>query len=658
MSQSAPAVNANANAVNAEPTRMSRTSIATVCLAGTFEEKMRAAAEAGFDGIEVFEPDLVASPLSPEQVRDLAAELGLTLDLYQPFRDLEGVEESVFQDNLRRLEGKFQLMQRLGVDLILLCSNVGTATSWEDEVAVDQLRRAADLAAGYQIRIAYEALAWGRFVNTYEHAWSLVEQADRPNLGVCLDSFHILSRRGDVSGFRAIPGEKVFFVQMADAPIMLMDVLSWSRHHRNFPGEGGFDLVTFMRELYATGYTGPISLEVFSDIYRQTESVRTAREAMRSLQWLDDAQAGEAPTHPTGWDFAEVRAAEPADLAEVLTQLGFEDHGRHRTKDVHLFSAGHARVVTNDRTEAPLEHAGGSVIASIGLQVPDPRTTADHARALHYPKAWRANRADEMVLRGVQAPDGTEVFLAPTSAAAPQWVAEYGRNDGGRVAGAAAPRDAGAGTEPAGVVAGDGLILGIDHVNLAQPWQWFEEGVLFYRSLFGLEAQVSNDVPSPQGLVRSEVMRTPDGAVRVPLNLIPHGLDPGRSSTTRTVTGQIDHDELRLKAAYPQHVAFLASDAVEVARRARARGLRMLPVPSNYYEDLAARFALDEAFLAELRENDVMYDRDEGGEFLHFYTRTVGTVFFEVVERRDGYEGYGAGSAPVRLAAQYDLDRQ
>ncbi|MFC7401714.1 bifunctional sugar phosphate isomerase/epimerase/4-hydroxyphenylpyruvate dioxygenase family protein [Citricoccus sp. GCM10030269] len=623
------------------PHRMSRTSIATVCLAGTLEEKMRAAAEAGFDGIEVFEPDLVASPLSPEQVRELAEELGLSLDLYQPFRDLEGVEDEVFEDNLRRLEAKFQLMRRLGVDLILLCSNVGTATRWEDEVAVEQLRRAADLAADYSIRIAYEALAWGRFVNTYEHSWSLVEQADHANLGICLDSFHILSRRGDVTGFRNIPGEKIFFVQMADAPIKLMDVLSWSRHHRNFPGEGGFDLVSFMRELYATGYTGPVSLEVFSDIYRQTESVRTAREAMRSLRWLDDAQAGDAPAHPTGWDFAEVRAAEPAALAEVLTQLGFADNGRHRTKDIRLFSAGEARVVTNDRHEGPLDQAGGSVIASIGLQVPDPRATAHHARDLHYPQAWRANRADEMVLRGVQAPDGTEVFLAP-SAAAPQWVQEYGARSG----------------EPASADVGNGLLLGIDHVNLAQPWQWFEEGVLFYRSLFGLEAQVSNDVASPQGLVRSEVMRTPDGAVRIPLNLIPHGLDPGRSSDTRTITSQIDHDELRLKAAYPQHVAFLATDAIEVARRARARGLRMLPVPSNYYEDLAARFDLDTTLLAELREHDVMYDRDERGEFLHFYTRTVGTVFFEVVERRDGYDGYGAGSAPVRLAAQYDLDRQ
>jgi 4-hydroxyphenylpyruvate dioxygenase len=48
-----------------------------------------------------------------------------------------------------------------------------------------------------------------------------------------------------------------------------------------------------------------------------------------------------------------------------------------------------------------------------------------------------------------------------------------------------------------------------------------------------------------------------------------------------------------------------------------------------------------------------MYDRDERGEFLHFYTESLGSVFFEIVERRGGYAGYGATNAPVRLAAQH-----
>src|SRR5699024_2444250 len=102
-------------------------SIATVCLSGTLAEKLRAAAGAGFEGVEIFEQDLVVSPRAPEQMRGRAAGLGLSRDLYRPCRDLLCVEEDVFQDNLRRLESKFQLMQRLGMGQILVCSNVATA---------------------------------------------------------------------------------------------------------------------------------------------------------------------------------------------------------------------------------------------------------------------------------------------------------------------------------------------------------------------------------------------------------------------------------------------------------------------------------------------------------------------------------------------------
>ena len=118
-----------------------KTSIATVCLAGTLEEKMQACARAGFDGIEIFEQDLVVSPSSPAEIKALADRLDLTLDLYQPFRDLEGVTEELFQDNLHRLEAKFVLMQELGMDMILVPSNVATATIDDDAVVADQLRR-------------------------------------------------------------------------------------------------------------------------------------------------------------------------------------------------------------------------------------------------------------------------------------------------------------------------------------------------------------------------------------------------------------------------------------------------------------------------------------------------------------------------------------
>lgn len=199
-----------------------RTSIATVCLSGTLEEKLQAAASAGFAGVEIFEQDLIVSPSSPESIAALAAELGLSLDLYQPFRDFEGVDEEQFAANSAWAEAKFQLMKRMGMTTILLCSNVGTATIDADEVVIDQLRRLGDLAEKYDVDVAYEALAWGRFVSEYDRAWDLVKAADHPRIGTCLDSFHILSRRTDLSRIAEIPGEKIFFLQLADAPALSM----------------------------------------------------------------------------------------------------------------------------------------------------------------------------------------------------------------------------------------------------------------------------------------------------------------------------------------------------------------------------------------------------------------------------------------------------
>ena len=230
-----------------------RTGIATVCLSGTLEEKMRAAAKAGFDGIEIFEADLVSSPLSPEAVRSLAADLGLGLDLYQPFRDLDSVPDELYRANLRRAEAKFRLMGRLGIETILVCSNVATASIDDDALRAEQLRGLAELAADHGVKVAYEALAWGTYVSDYEHAWRIVADADHPNLGTCLDTFHILSRGWDTEPIEKIPAEKIFFVQVADAPKLSMDVLSWSRHYRVFPGEGQFDLPTFLGHVARTG---------------------------------------------------------------------------------------------------------------------------------------------------------------------------------------------------------------------------------------------------------------------------------------------------------------------------------------------------------------------------------------------------------------------
>lgn len=642
-----------------------RTGIATVCLSGTLKEKMQACAVAGFDGIEIFEQDLVTSPWTPEDVRKMAEDLGLTLDLYQPFRDFDSVSGDLLAANLRRAQAKFRLMGRLGMDTILVCSNVATATIDSDDLRTEQLGQLAALAGDYGVKVAYEALAWGKFVSDYEHAHRLVEAVDHPSLGTCLDSFHILSRDWDTAPIEAFSPEKIFFVQVADAPKLSMDVLSWSRHYRVFPGEGQFELAKFMGHVVRAGYAGPVSLEIFNDVFRQSDVERTAVDGMRSLIWLEEQSAkwlqanapllpagGAAVTsgtqgaarrrypmelatlpqvaEPAGFNFAEVKAADPAGLEKVLGQLGFEFNGRHRTKDVQLWTMGHARVIINEAAADAVDSS--PAIAALGFDVDSPVIASARARQLKAPAVPRKSQANEEVFQGFAAPDSTEIFLC------------QGSPDGT----AAWTREFGAGLE----VPAAGATAVVDHVNLAQPWQHFDEAVLFYTSALALEPQPFAEVPSPTGLVRSQVMLTGDRAVRLVLNLAPLIQQDGAAGGSGTAGP--DGGASAQRRTYQEHIAFAVDDLVATARDCKARGLEFLQIPANYYEDLDARFGLDPEFLATLQELNLLYDRDADGEFLHFYTATVGSVFFEMVERRGGYDGYGAPNAPVRHAVQYD----
>ena len=589
-----------------------RTSIATVSLSGSLTGKLDAAARAGFDGVEIFENDLLASPLTPEDIRARCADLGLRIDLYQPMRDIEAVPEPEFARNLRRARHKFELMRRLGADTVLVCSSVSPQAVDDDALAAEQLGRLADLAGESGIRVAYEALAWGRHVSTYDHAWRIVETAGHPALGTCLDSFHILSRGSDPQGIAHIPGEKIFFLQLADAPLLAMDVLQWSRHYRCFPGQGGFDVAGLVRQVLATGYDGPLSLEVFNDVFRQADAGPTAVDARRSLLVLQEA-VGKAPLPdpvvPTGVAFAELVTPDAEPLAALLGALGFTRTARHRGKPVALWEQGEARILVNTGTAVRRD---GTRLAAIGLESPDPAGAARRAEALLAPVLPRRRAPEDAPLDAVAAPDGTELFFCATGRPElPDWRADF---------------------ENTGVPPAQADIRGVDHLALTQPWHHFDEAALFHRGVLGLHAQESVDVADPYGLMRSRAVTTPDGSVRIALTV-------GAAPTDDTV--------------HAQHIALATDDVVAAARRFREAGGSLLPVPANYHDDLAARFEFAEGELETYRDLGILYDRDDRGVFRHCYTHTVGRVFFELVQRDGGYRGYGAANAPVRLAAQH-----
>jgi 4-hydroxyphenylpyruvate dioxygenase len=599
-----------------EGTRFRR-AVATVCLSGTLEDKLAAAAHAGFDGVEVFEPDLIASPWRPRELAARCADLGLSIDLYQPFRDLDSTDPATFARNLRRADRKFDVMAELGADTVLVCSSVADDAVADLDQLAGQLATVAGRAGERGLRIAYEALAWGRQVSTWDRSWEAVRRADTAALGLCLDSFHVLSRDGDPAGFAAVPGDKLFFLQLADAPHLRMDVLQWSRHHRLFPGQGAFDLPGFLRCVLDAGYTGPLSLEVFNDVFRQSDPARTAVDAMRSLLWLEEQlSASTVPAAPalSGHSFTElaVDGVSGPQVADVLGRLGFAHTGQHRSKPVQLWEQAAARVLLNASVVRPAG-AGVAAVTALGLESADPGASAARAEALRAPVLPRTRGATEADLSAVEAPDGTQVFFTRTSPDG--WPADF------LPTGAAA--DSGAG------------LTGVDHVGLTQPFDSFDEAGLFYRAVLGLEPQSVTEVAAPFGLVRTRAVTGPARSVRLSLSV---------ATLRRGGWSPAVPD--------PQYVAWRTDDIVATAERLRAAGAPLLPVPANYADDLDARLDLAPELMDAIRTHGLMYDEDASGGYLHLATVVLGDrVFFEVVQRIGDYDGYGTADAPVRMAA-------
>ncbi|AVS76231.1 bifunctional sugar phosphate isomerase/epimerase/4-hydroxyphenylpyruvate dioxygenase family protein [Paracidovorax cattleyae] len=621
-------------------------SIATVSLSGTLRQKLEAIAAAGFDGIELFEPDFIHFKGSAADLRRIAADLGLSIDLYQPLRDMEGLPDAAFARALDRAERKFDLMQELGAPLVLCCSNTLPQSIGDPELAAAQLHALAERAARRNLRVGYEALAWGRHTARFGQAWDIVRRADHPHLGLILDSFHTLSLRDDPDPIAGIPGDRIFFVQMADAPLMSLDVLQWARHHRVFPGQGDFDVIGFFEQLLRAGYTGPLSLEIFNDLFRETPNRRTAVDAMRSLLYLESearqrlsalpvqplrVELFNPPPAPTlqGVSFIEFAADEASAgaLDGALRSLGFVRAGRHRSKAATLYRQGGIHLIVNAQPDSFARSRfaqHGTSVCALGLRCDDAIGALGRAKAMRSQPYDSPLGPHEQRVPATVAPGGNLVHFVPAA------LGVSGLFESDFMLESAA-QDA-EGPDP-------GLRC-VDHLTLGLGQDQRDTWALFTRAVLGLDRMESLDLADPFGLVRSQGVANADRSVRLVLN-VPLGQ---HTATARQlgVTG----------AGAVHHITFGCDDIFAAVAALRARGVAFVPVSYNYYDDLQARLDLPPGLPERLRAAGVLFDRSPGGDYLHAYTESLpGGVFFEIAQRTGGYDGWGAANAAARAAS-------
>ncbi|WP_430249328.1 bifunctional sugar phosphate isomerase/epimerase/4-hydroxyphenylpyruvate dioxygenase family protein [Neorhizobium sp. DAR64860/K0K1] len=615
-----------------------KTSIATVSISGELPEKLAAIAQAGFSGVEIFENDFLAFDGTPADVGRMVRDHGLEITLFQPFRDFEGMPEPHRSRLFDRAERKFDIMQELGTDLVLVCSNVSPLALGGIDRAVADFHELGERAAKRGLKVGYEALAWGKHISDHRDAWEVVRRTNHPNIGIILDSFHTLSRQIDINSIRSIPKEKIFIVQLADAPLIDMDLLYWSRHFRNMPGEGDLQVEAFTSAVAETGYDGYFSLEIFNDQFRGGSAKAIAADGHRSLITLGDrvrrnpnASGLTLPVMPDrsavqGVGFVEFSASEAdaGELAGILRTLGFSKSAQHRSKKVSVFSQGNIKLLlnTDEMGFASASYAvHGTSAYAMALKVDDAHDAMDRAVALGAEVFNQPVETGEVTIPSIRGVGGGLIYLLDDKTDLSRiWDIDF------------APVDDEHKKQ-------DAHLLSVDHIAQTVAYEEMLTWVLFYTSIFEMQKTPMVDIIDPSGVVRSQVVEAPQGYLRITLN---------GAENRRTLAG---HFIAETFGSGIQHLAFETADIFATAAALKANGFRPLPISPNYYGDVETRFGLDPDLTERLKAENILYDRDENGEYFQLYSGTFGEgFFFEIVERRD-YRGYGAANAIFRIAA-------
>ncbi|WP_404971628.1 bifunctional sugar phosphate isomerase/epimerase/4-hydroxyphenylpyruvate dioxygenase family protein [Vibrio campbellii] len=600
-------------------------SIATVCLSGTLEQKMHAAAKAGFHAIEIFENDLTQYRGSAADVKRIADSMGLDILVLQPFRDMEGMPEELRRKKYKMMERKMDLAHQLGTKRLMMCSNVNPLSTNNLDRCAEDLYALAELAKREDMELGYEALAWGRHIADYDDAWNLVKMVDHPNLGVVLDTFHMFARGNTLDTLRNdIPVEKIALVQVADAPKMQMDILQYSRHYRCFPGQGDFPVIDFVKTLKDKGYDDYLSHEVFNDEFRSSSPKEKAVDGVRSLKWLEDQTDNlfEAPS-VSDLSFIEFAVKDPEDnpFTDVIESLGFHKTHHHKSKNVDLYQVGDINLVfnyeKNSNARTYLEGHGESVCA-LGVLTKDSQRLVELAKRYNSPTIYQARQENELNIPTLKSSSQLLIHLLDENQAEKFYDVDFEPVEN------AQPMD-------------DNFVR-VDHIGQVVAPDTLLSNMFFYKSIFGFVPEESFDLPDINGLITSRTIKSPNEKIKVALN---------STSAKRTSAQRFLNDS---NGASINQIAVECKDIFKAA--ANLSPIYQLKISNNYYLDIQAQFDLEDELIEKLQRNNILYTEDDTGRFFHFYTKEVNGLFFEVVQRVGNYKKYGETNAFIRLASQ------
>ncbi|KAJ5168260.1 3-dehydroshikimate dehydratase [Penicillium canariense] len=286
----------------------------------SLDHKIHVAAQHGYAGIEIVFSDLErysqSNKLSvlagAQAIKAICDERDLAILSLAPFENYEG-DRSPLVDRLQKAMRWIEVARMLHAPYLQVPAHYGTDAVGDESVIISELRQLSSLGSAKQplVSIAYEPMSWSTHHSTWESSLELVHAVDRPNFGLCLDTFHLITKvwadpfalsgkypdadkilDDSVRRFvRDCPLDKIFFIQLSDGerfdPPFSTDhpwyvegeapQFTWSKHARPFPFEAHLGAYMPVAEvarawIVEKGYTGWVSLEIFDRRMRDKTS--------------------------------------------------------------------------------------------------------------------------------------------------------------------------------------------------------------------------------------------------------------------------------------------------------------------------------------------------------------------------------------------------
>ncbi len=590
-------------------------SISTVTLPGNLEKKLRACSDAGFDGVELYERDLLYFDSPPKSVAKMIADFGLEIVSYHPFGDFEGMPDPYRTKAFERAKRKFDLMGELGADTLLVPSNCSRLAIDDPERAAQDLADLADLAKGYNIQIGYGIVPNAKFVTHLEQAWSLVRAVDHSNLGVVVNSFHMQVMGDALDVMAEIPVEKIVLAKVADGfSNSELDPFTQSRHLQCFPGQGDFPVESWYQNLVSMGYEGYLSVQAFNDGFRAFLPSQIAIDGFRSLIYLEEeCSAREVSSRQdlvTRFEFIEFASGgcEAEWLASFFESLGFVLTHKHRSKDIVLYRQGAVNFIINrehDCYASSFHEYHGTGVCAVGLasfSVSDLVSRSKRYRGQDYHGEVFKGELETPAVNGV---DSLLYFVDVGPGKARFFDVDF--------------------EELCSIKSDDYGIDRVTHITHAVDASEVSTAYLMYRVLLGLQPYYDQEVPDPHGIANSRALKNSDGSVVFSLSS-----SSGSESSTQRFRS-------RFGGSGVEQISLGCQDIFTVAKNINP--LNVLPVPENYYDDLEVRFSLSSSLVERLKKYNILYDEAGDGCLYQLSTRNVNGCFFNIIQNIN-FSGY------------------